>query len=138
MEPPPTDYGYWISPEGAVHAVDPRRKHVGFAAEMLGKPPGGEGPHNDDHRVELMERGWTRVATHSRRFVAQLPPTPVSAEVLAVVDHLLRRFHRAGRLPITVHDHRSGACAGGRTVRPGDPRVLRAWGRMRRTRQAEP
>lgn len=135
---PPTDYGYWVDPHGTFYAVDRVAKHVGFAGRILGRPPGGEGPLNDDHRVDLLERGWTRVAVHSGRFMIQLPPCPVSHEVLDRLHELIRRYHRRRPLPIHVQDPLTGLDAGGRTVRPGDPAVLRAWRRIVRHRVSFP
>lgn len=127
MKIPPTDYGYWIDPDGTFHSIDDSEKHVGFAGRVLGKPPGGEGPLNNDHRIELLNLGWTRVAVHSRRFVVQLPPCSVSPTTLLGLNELIWRFHREAVQPIHVRDPFTELDAGGKTVRPGDPAVLATW-----------
>lgn len=130
-----SSWGYWISPEGDVHPLHGQR-HLDFARAYLGKTGGGEGPLNDDWRVELCEMGWTRVAVHGGKFVAQLPPVAVDDRALAALDELVRQAHQERRLPIRIDDTFSGLCAGGATVRPGDPAVMRAWNGLRRARSA--
>lgn len=131
---PSSDYGYWVSPDGELIPVEASRKHVGFAADILGRSPGGEGPLNDDHRVDLLERGWTRVAMHSGRFVIQLPPVTVADVVIEQLDRIIKCVHREAMLPIHVDDPLTGLAAGGRTVRPGDAHVLQSWRRLVRAR----
>ena len=134
MTLPPTDYGYWIDPDGTFHVVDRVTKHVGFAGGILGRAPGGEGPLNDDHRYDLLERGWTRVAVHSGHCVIQLPPCSLKPEVIDGLDQLIRRHHQQAMVPIHVQDPLTGLDAGGKTVRSGDPAVLRQWRRIVRRR----
>src|SRR5690554_3594166 len=133
---PASQYGYWITPDGEFHAVD-GLKHVGFAARVLGRPPGGEGLGNLDHRVDLLEQGWTRVAMHSGCFVVQLPPREVANEVLLRLHPLIQQTHQAARLPIFVDDALTGLAAGGRTVRAGDRAVWQAWIRLAAARGVE-
>ena len=134
MDIPENKYGYWIDPKGKLHPVERSTKHVGKAAKILRKPPGGEGRHNDDYRDDLLQHGWTRVAMHSGRFVVQMPHIEVGEDVLKMIDRLVRQYHREASLPIMVEDPLTGECAGGHTVRAGDTAVLRHWNRIRRMR----
>ena len=131
---PPSHYGYWVCPEGRFHPVD-GKMHVGFAGEYLGRAPGGEGAFNDDHRVELYQHGWTRIAMHHGCFVVQLPPGPVGRAVIERLHHLVQSVHSHGQLPIFIDDPFTELAAGGRTVRPGDQAVIRAWRRLMKARE---
>ncbi|MCX5658221.1 MAG: hypothetical protein NTW19_00685 [Planctomycetota bacterium] len=108
--------------------------HVGFAARVLKRREYGEGLGNEDCRVELLARGWTRVAVHSRRLVVQLPPRQVR-EVVVRRLHVLIDATYAGRwLPMSVTDPLLGENAEYRPEQPRPSRFGRVWARMARCR----
>lgn len=65
------------------------------------------------------------------------PHSQVIAELWLRATGLIRSVHHQAMLPIHVDDALTGVAAGGRTVRPGDAQVLRAWQRLVRTRGAD-
>lgn len=130
---PPTAYGYWVSPSGRFHPVD-GLMHVGFAARKLKRRVYGEGLGNEDCRIDLLARGWTRVAVHSRRLVIQLPPRAVDPEVIRRLHVLLDDAYAGRALPLTVTDPLTGENAEYRPGQPGPPRFGRAWAKIAQVR----